>query len=111
MDKLEIYRQAIEKVLSDYARYKPSHGEIEMLRICDRESDRYLLMGVGWDNTGRVHDVVLHLRIRGDKIWIEWDGTGEGVTQELLDLGVMQDDIVLGFYRPENRALTGFAIA
>lgn len=111
MDKLEVYRLAIEKVLSEYSQYKPSHGEIEMLQICDREHDCYLLMGLGWDRTGRVHDVVLNLRIRDDKIWIEWDGTEEGITQELLDAGLTQEDIVLGFYRPENRALTGFATA
>ena len=50
------------------------------------------------------------LRILNDKIWVEWDGLETGITQELLDLGINKEDIVLGFYRPERRALTEFAI-
>jgi len=31
-------------------------------------------------------------------------------TQELLEAGVLNEDIVLGFYRPERRAITGFSV-
>ena len=45
-------------------------------------------MDTGWDKTGRVHAVVFHLRIIEGKVWIEWDGTERGITEELLNLGV-----------------------
>ena len=111
MDKLKQYRQVIQTVIKRHAEYTPSHGEIKTLPLCDTINDNYLLMDLGWDRTGRVHAVVFHLRICNSKIWVEWDGTEEGVTQELLDLGVPKEDIVLGFYRPEHRKLTGFAVA
>lgn len=111
MDKLEQYRQIIQTVIQHHAEYTPSHGEIKTLPLCDTINDNYLLMDLGWDRTGRVHAVVFHLRIYNNKIWVEWDGTEEGVTQELLDLGVSKEDIILGFYRPEHRKLTGFALA
>ena len=110
MDKLNTYRKVIEKVLNKHQAYQPSHGQIEALAICDTKNDNYLLMDLGWDNTGRVHAVVFHLRILNDKIWVEWDGLETGITQELLDVGINKEDIVLGFYRPERRALTEFAI-
>ncbi|GFE67846.1 XisI protein [Chroococcus sp. FPU101] len=109
MDKLNTYRKAIQKIIKHKV-YQPSHGQIETLAICDFENDNYMLMDLGWDNTGRVHAVVFHLRIQNDKIWIEWDGLENGITQELLDYGIAKEDIVLGFYRPERRALTEFAI-
>ena len=62
-------------------------------------------MNVGWDQTGRVHAVDLHLRIKEDKIWVEWDGTENDVTEELLEAGVLPEDIVLGFYRTERRSM------
>jgi hypothetical protein len=68
-------------------------------------------MDLGWDRTGRVHDVVFHLKIKDGKIWIEWDGIEQGISQELLEAGVLKEDIVLGFYRPERRAITGFSLA
>lgn len=111
MDKLDNYRQVIHKIVANHAQYKPSHGQIETLQICDLDGDNYLLMDVGWDKTGRVHAVVFHLRIREGKIWVEWDGTEQGITQELLEAGILKEEIVLGFYRPEKRGLTDFSVA
>ncbi|WP_414549627.1 XisI protein [Anabaena sp. CCY 0017] len=111
MDKLERYRQILVSIVKKHAQYKPSHGQIEGLCICDQESDNYLLMDTGWDKTGRVHAVVFHLRIIDGNVYIEWDGTEGGITTELLELGVAKDDIILGFIRPEYRQFTDFSVA
>lgn len=111
MDKLEKYRNIIENIVRKHAQYQPSHGKIESVSICDRKADNYLLMDTGWDKTGRVHAVVFHLRIIQGKIWIEWDGTERGITEDLLKNGVNKEDIVLGFIRPEQRQFTDFSIA
>ncbi|MBC6476227.1 MAG: XisI protein [Hormoscilla sp. GM102CHS1] len=110
MDKLNTYRQVVQQVVAHHAQYSASQEQIEALSICDATNDNYILLDVGWDRTGRVHDIALHLRLRDGKIWIEWDGIEEGVTQELLELGVPKEDIVLGFYRPQRRQLTEFAV-
>jgi hypothetical protein len=57
-----------------------------------------------------VHNIDLHLRIQDEKIWIEWDGTENGVVEELIRAGVAKEDIVLGFYRPERRSLVDFVL-
>lgn len=111
MDHLNRHRQVIQQLIARHAQYKPSHGCIETVPMCDPTSDNYLLMDIGWDNTGRVHAVVFHLRLRDGKIWIEWDGTEYGIAQELVDAGIPKTEIVLAFYRPERRALTEFAVA
>jgi hypothetical protein len=49
--------------------------------------------------------------VKKNKVWIKKDGTETGVTQELLQAGVPKEDIVLGFYRPERRAITEFTVA
>ena len=109
MDKIDTYREMVCDVIGRHAKLSPSHGQIESLPLYDTANDNYLLMDVGWDNTGRVHAVVLHVRIQSGKVWIEWDGTEGGIAQELIGLGVPKEDIVLAFYRPERRALTEFA--
>lgn len=111
MAKLENYRQIITNILQKHAQHQPSHGEIEALLICDPIADNYLLLDTGWDRTGRVHAVVVHLRIVAEKVWIESDGTEEGITLELLQLGIPKKDIVLGFIRPNRRHLTDFSVA
>jgi len=110
MDKLKQYRQIIKQIFDKHSQYKPSHGEIESISILDFESDNYLLLDSGCDKTGRFHSVFLHLRIVNEKIWIEWDGTEIGITEDLLNLGVDKKHIVLAFMRPQNRELTDFAV-
>ena len=111
MDKLSKYRPLVKQVLSRQAEFAPSHGKIESVPIFDERNDQYLLLNFGWDRTGRVHSVILHLLLKNDKVWIERDGTEEGIAYELMESGVPQEDIVLAFYRPERRAITEFAVA
>jgi len=48
---------------------------------------------------------------KAGKIWIERDGTEEGVAEEFIRAGGPREDIVLAFYRPERRRITEFAVA
>ena len=109
MDKIERYRQIIQQIVAHHAEYAPSHGQIETFPICDTNQDDYLLLDIGWDQTGRVYSVIFHLSLRDGKVWIEQDGLETGITPELLEAGIPKDDIVLAFYRPERRALIDFA--
>jgi hypothetical protein len=111
MDKLERYRSLVKQILNQDAQYKPSHGDVEPMVICDEASDHYELMYLGWDPLGRVHSVIVHVRLHNGKIWIEYDGTEYGIARELTDAGVPKEDIVLAFHPPEMRPHTGFAVA
>lgn len=57
-----------------------------------------------------VHGCIIHLEIRGDKIWIHRDESADGMAGELLAAGVPKENIVLVFYLPETRELTDFAV-
>ena len=111
MDTVEHYRHLIESILTDLARIPYAHGDIELQTIFDREKDHYVLMLVGRDGVRRVHGCLVHVDIRGGKLWIQRDGTEHGVARELLEAGVPKDHIVLAFRSPEMRKATDFAIA
>ncbi len=111
MDKLDTYRRILQEMIGRYAEYASGAREIETIPVFDTVHDHYLLVHLGWDQTGRVHSIPMHFRIKGGKIWAEWDGTDEELVQQLLDAGVPKEDIVLAFYHPEHRAITEFAAA
>ena len=94
MDKVTNYRRILRRLVNEYARYKPSHGQIEPIPVCDPKTDNYLLIHVGWDNIRRIHATVFHLRLHNGKILIEEDGLEQGITQDLLDAGVAPKDII-----------------
>jgi hypothetical protein len=111
MDKLAAYRKHVRDVIEDYGSYKPSFGDVEMEVIIDPDRDHYELMSVGWNGDRRVHGCVLHIDIRDGKIWIQHDGTEEGVANRFVNAGVPRDDIVLAFHMPFRRKFTGFAVS
>jgi len=110
MDKLDTYRQIVERVLSQYATLTPSYGEIKSQVVIDRANDHFLLMHLGWD-CGRVHGCLVHVDLIGGKFWIQRDGTEHGIALELEEAGVPKSDIVLAFKAPELRPHTGYAVA
>jgi hypothetical protein len=106
-------RAIVECVILDYARipyaYEPDLAQVP---VFDPARGQYALMVVGWGAKGeRVHYCLIHVAIRGDTIWIEHDGTEEGVAADLERAGIGKDRIVLAFHRPEMRRHTGYAVA
>ena len=78
--------------------------------IFDKENNRYLLVEIGWQNDYHIYGTLLHLDIINNKIWIQHDGTEEGIADELVREGISKKDIVLAFKPPEIRPYTGFAV-
>lgn len=111
MEKLEHYRAILQQVIEQAAQYTPSNGAIEALAICDTTHDQYQLLHVGWNQLGRVFAVIMHLRLHQGKVWIERDGSADGIATELLRAGIPHEDIVLAFHPPRKRQYTEFAIA
>ena len=107
---IESYRAIIERVLTEYAKYPYSYGEIERQLVFDRERDHYLLLSVGWDKS-RVHGCVIHIDLIDGKCWIQRDGTETGVAHDLEAAGIPKDRIVLAFKSPKIRPHTGYAVA
>lgn len=112
MGRLETYQGYIEQIITGYSQYKPAYGDVEVQTIFDRENHHYQLMTVGWNNDQRIRGCLIHIDIKADgKIWIQHDGTEEGIANELVEMGVPNEDIVLAYHAPYKRKYTGFAVA
>ncbi len=110
---VEQYRQYIQPIIEQRANnvlIQQNTQEYEVQTIFDVERDHYQLLYVGWRENKRDFGCVLHLDIKGGKIWIQHDGTEVGVANQLLEMGVPNQDIVLAFNEPEIRQYTDFAI-
>lgn len=107
---VEQYRDYIQQLFKQHARYKAAHGEVEAQTLFDTQNDHYQLVHVGWNGSHRIYGCVVHVDIKDGKIWIQQDGTEVGLANELVKLGVPKQDIVLGFHSPFMRKFTEFAI-
>lgn len=95
------YQKIIKKIYQEYANFLEDN-QVKIELIFDQENHHYLLIETGWQNDYRIYGTLLHLDIINNKIWIQHDGTEEGIAKK---------DIVLAFKPPEIRPLTGFAVS
>ena len=115
MDKLEQYRHAIKKILTEYYEMSNSqdlkNGEIESSErlAFDEKRDQYIWFRFGWDDKKHIQYIIIYLCIKNDKVWVEEDATNLCIVDDLLSAGIPQTDIVLGFHPPSKRILTEFA--
>lgn len=110
MATVEKLRKSVQQLLKAYADSRMTQGEVETQLLADKENDHCQLVNVGWENGRRIYGCVLHIDIKGDKVWIQQNNTENYVAEELVDLGVPKENIVLGFYSPFSRQFTGFAV-
>lgn len=112
MDKLEQYRQAIKKILTEYHEWVSGSSNLkqESCLVFDETHDHYFWLFLGWEGKEKIRNIQVHIRIKNEKIYIEEDWTEEGIATELLREGLSKSDIVLAFHDPETRKLTEFAV-
>lgn len=112
MNKLAKHQEIVKNIINHYAQFKASVGEIENVVIFDEERHHYQLMYVGWLGFSRMHGMVLHIDLIGDKVWIQHDGIGVegGIAEELVKAGISRQEIVLGFHPPSERHYTEYAV-
>ena len=110
MDRIAKYRDVVKQIIRDYAAFDPSQDAVEAETVFDDERGHYELVYTGWEKRRRIHGTVIHVDIRDGKIWVQHDGTEEGIADELLAAGVPYEHIVLAFHHPDSRKYTPFAV-
>ncbi len=112
MDKLERYRQIIRAALKPLAQIRFSSPGIVNEAVFDSEQDHYLIVTTGWEGKSkRVYFNLVHLDIINGKVWIQYDGTEDGVGYALEAAGIPKEDIVPAFHPESVRVHTGYAVA
>lgn len=99
------YRQILKEVISQYSRFVPSHGNIRLDTLFDETQDRYALIQVGWNRERRVRGNLIYITLQDEKVLIEYDGIETGITQDLINQGIPEEDIVF-IYLPQNVKVT-----
>lgn len=111
MERLEHYRQCIRKFLTEQVTLENDDLDVECQLIFDPEHDHYQLLDIGWQGLRRVYNCLIHLDIKDGKIWIQRNMTEVDIARELVEMGVLKEDIVLGLHPPYKRPYTGYGVA
>jgi XisI protein len=101
MDRINECHQIIYDFLSDFVKEYHKNGQL----IFDMNRDRYLVMHNEWRDEDRIYGCAMQLDIIEGQIWIQHNSTEIYIDRELIQRGVLPQDIILGFRSPSIRKL------
>jgi len=110
MSDIEKYRKEVKEIIRQYAKERPLPENVEAQLIFDTEEDHYQLVHVGWNRDQWIHGCVLHMDIKNEKVWIQYNGTEIDIAEELIKRGIPEKNIVIGFHSPYKRQFTQYAV-
>ncbi len=111
MEKIAQYQQVIKGIMEDYVASMLANLKEEIYLVEDLVNLNYLIYHNHWKDGSRSYGCILHVRIKNEKVYVEYDGTDEAFADVFHEAGVPKADIVLAFHAPEKRPYTGFAVA
>ncbi len=111
MEKIAKYQKTIKKILDDYISSMPPGPDEEVYLVEDPAKMNYLIYHNSWRQSSRSYGCILHVRIKNEKVYVEYDGTDEGFADLFAEAHIPKEDIVLAFHAPAKRQYTGFAVA
>lgn len=100
----------VKQILERIARIPSVTGDIELGTIFDDKQHRYQVIAQGWQGKKRTHGCLIHIDIKGEKIWLQHDSTDANIAESLIERGIPKERIVLGFLPESVRPYTGFAV-
>lgn len=112
MEKIAQYKQIIQKELEYRQSIKIYNGpDLSRHLIINADKTEFVLLDVGWFNKRYISDLVFHIEIKNQKIWIHEDNTDIDIASVLVNEGIPKCDIVLGFLPNYAKELSEYAIA
>ncbi len=107
MAKIKDIRDIIQRELTERAANTAANMPlVERQLIIDARRNQFVLLSVGWQKSKYIHQCLIHIQIKGKKVWIHEDLTDPGVYESLLENGVLPSNIALGFVSELERSKT-----
>jgi len=112
MERITIFQSKIREVMDDYLRQlkQPANDNIRFEPIIDDTGYHYQIVALGWEGDRRIFNLLFHLDIIGDKIWVQEDKMENSIAEMLVEHGVAKKDIVLAYFPDFHRQNTEYAV-
>jgi XisI protein len=113
MDRVTFFQNKILEVINEYLieLRQPSSDNIQFVEITDTNKNHYQIIAMGWEDGKRVFNLLFHLDILDNKIWIQEDKMEYSIAERMVEKGIPKKEIVLAYFPDYHRAYTEYAVA
>jgi hypothetical protein len=112
MDRTTALETTIRQVLTHYLQQlqQPANQHIQFEAIIDSHGKHYQIVALGWENDHRIFNLLFHLDIINNKIWVQEDKMEQSIAELLVEHGIPKKDIVLAYFPDYHRQYTEYAM-
>ena len=101
MDRIKSYQNIIKEALKTHASYRSSDmPDIDNQLIINEKGSQFVMIVSGWYRKEYIHNIVFHIEVKEEKVWIYEDLTDVGIANELIEKGIPESDIFLAYNQP-----------
>jgi len=113
MERVNFLKDKVVEVMEEYASYLKGANlpKVDYQILTDEKHHKFQLLASGWDKSSRIFNIIFHVDIINNKVWIQEDNTLDGLANLLLEKGLSKQEIVLAYYPDYHRQYTEFAVA
>ncbi|MEM8525586.1 MAG: element excision factor XisI family protein [Bacteroidota bacterium] len=104
MTKQESYSNILSAFVTDFAeKYEQAPSGLSTIALIDKERHHYQALMLGYNEEQEKFSFVVafHLDLIEDQVWVQANNTDWDFSNDLLERGVSEKDIVIGWL-PEN---------
>jgi hypothetical protein len=111
MERVTFFQRIIQEVIVDYLAElrQPSNQHITFSPVIDTSANHYQIIALGWEGHKRIFNLLFHLDIVGDKIWVQEDKMEYSIAEKLAERGISKKEIVLAYFPDYHRTYTEYA--
>jgi hypothetical protein len=95
MERLDYINIIKNFLIEEETRLTSNKNNLEVQLILDETRKHFQLLVLGWEGYERIYNVLFHLDIKDEQVWIQKNSTETVLVEELQKRGVRKDDIVL----------------
>jgi hypothetical protein len=113
MERVIVLEKILLEVLQEYLveLQQPANQTILFSPVIDAAKKHYQVVAMGWEGSKRIFNLLFHIDIIGEKIWIQEDKMEYSIAERLVQKGISKQEIVLGYFPDYHRAYTEYAVA
>jgi hypothetical protein len=113
MERVTFLQNKIHETLEDYLKdlRQPNNNGIEFIAVSDTNSNHFQIIAMGWEKYNRTFNLLFHLDIIGDKIWVQEDKMESSIAERLVEKGISKKEIVLAYFPDYHRVYTEYAVS
>ena len=113
MERVTLLEKLLLEVITEYLLElrQPANQNIQFASVVDATKKHYQVLAMGWEGYKRVFNLLFHIDIISDKIWVQEDKMEHSIAERLVQKGITKHEIVLGYFPDYHRAYTEYAVS